>query len=289
MNYAIVTPARNERENLGRLAQSLAAQTMLPDAWIIVDDGSDDGTDALAAELAATHAWISLESSGRRGGALANGRREARELVSFRTGVQRLPRPVDIVVKVDADTSYEHEPDYFERLVGAFATHSDLGIAGGACYELEDGAWVRQRVTRTHPRGASRAYRWDCLDSVMTLDARMGWDGLDEARAALQGYRSETLIDLSFRHHRKVGGRERSAFQHGTAQGRASWYMGYRPSYLVLRTLYRMPRDPALVGMIVGYAAAAIEREPRHAEPEVVRHVRSTQRLGAIMRRGMLP
>jgi glycosyltransferase involved in cell wall biosynthesis len=257
---------------------------VLPDAWIIVDDGSDDGTEALAAELAATHAWISVAPSGRSGGALSDGRRAGRALDSFRNGVERLPRPVDVVVKVDADTSYE--PDYFERLLGAFAAHPDLGIAGGACYELEDGEWVRQRVMRTHPRGASRAYRWDCLDSVMTLDAQMGWDGLDEARAALKGYRSETLTELSFRHHRKTGGRERSSLRHGTAQGRAAWYMGYRPSYLILRTLYRMRSDPASVGMILGYAAAGIERAPRHAEPEVVRYVRSTQRLGALMRRG---
>jgi biofilm PGA synthesis N-glycosyltransferase PgaC len=286
-SYAVVTPARNERENLSRLAGSLAAQTLLPDAWIIVDDGSDDGTEVLAAELAANHRWISLEASGRRGGALASGRREGRALDSFREGVERLPRAVDVVVKVDADTSYE--PDYFERLVDCFATHPDLGIAGGACYELEDGTWVRQRVTRTHPRGASRAYRWECIDSVMTLDARMGWDGLDEARAALLGYRSEMLIDLPFRHHRKTGGRERSALRHGTAQGRAAWYMGYRPSYLVLRTLYRMRRDPGSIGMILGYAAAGVARAPRHAEPEVVRHVRSTQRLGALIRRGTLP
>ncbi len=285
--YAVVTPARNERANLSRLAESLAAQTLLPDAWVIVDDGSDDGTAELAAELAGRHGWIVLGSSGRSGGTLATGRREGRALDTFKAGVEQLPRPVGVVIKADADTSYD--PEYFARLVDAFATRPELGIAGGACYELEDGEWVRQRVIPTHPRGASRAYRWECLDSVMTLEARMGWDGLDEVRAALRGYRSETLIDLSFRHHRKTGGRERSSLRHGTAQGRAAWYMGYRPSYLVLRTLYRMRRDPASFGMILGYAAAGLERAPRHPEPDVVRHLRSTQRLGAVMRRGSPP
>jgi biofilm PGA synthesis N-glycosyltransferase PgaC len=285
--YAVVTPARNERANLVRLAESLAAQVLLPDTWIIVDDGSDDGTAELAAELASKHGWVVLESSGRSGGALATGRREGRALDSFKLGVERLPRRVDVVVKADADTSYG--PDYFSRLLESFAARPDLGIAGGACYELEQGEWVRQRVVPTHPRGASRAYRWECLDSVMTLEARMGWDGLDEARAALGGYRSETLIDLSFRHHRKTGGRERSSLRHGTAQGRAAWYMGYRPSYLLLRTLYRVRRDPASVGMVLGYVAAGLERAPRHPEPAVVRHLRSTQRLGAVMRRGSPP
>ena len=41
LTYAIVTPARNERDNLRRLADSVCGQTHLPAEWVIVDDGSD--------------------------------------------------------------------------------------------------------------------------------------------------------------------------------------------------------------------------------------------------------
>ena len=51
--YALVTPARNEAENLGRLAACVAAQTVLPVEWVIVENGSSDGTADVAAELAA--------------------------------------------------------------------------------------------------------------------------------------------------------------------------------------------------------------------------------------------
>ena len=43
LTYAIVTPARNERDNLQRLAESVLAQDHAPLSWVIVDDGSDDG------------------------------------------------------------------------------------------------------------------------------------------------------------------------------------------------------------------------------------------------------
>ena len=80
------------------------------------------------------------------------------------------------------------------------AASPDLGIAGGSCYELEDGQWVRQKVAGTHPRGASRAYRWPCLEGALSLEPKMGWDGLDEMQAELLGYRTAIFTDLAFRH-----------------------------------------------------------------------------------------
>ena len=88
----------------------------------------------------------------------------------------------------------------------------------------------------------------------------MGWDGLDEIRVQLRGMRTQTCVDLPFRHHRPEGGRELTSLHHGEALGRASWYMGYRPSYLAMRALYRARREPAALAMLWGYAAAAATR-----------------------------
>jgi glycosyltransferase involved in cell wall biosynthesis len=285
--YALVTPARNERANLERLAGCVLAQELQPVAWIIVDDASDDGTDELARELAAEHAWIRVVGTDRSADALASGRRQGRALDSFRRGVEALAGPVEVVVKVDADTSFD--PAYFRSIVERFAAEPDLGIAGGACYEEEDGVWVRQKVIATHPRGASRAYRWPLMSDVMALESRMGWDGLDEVKARMRGYRSAVLLDLEFKHHRPTGARERDRLRHFAAQGRAAWYMGYRPSYLLLRTLYRSPREPAAVGMVWGFLAAGLGREPRCPEPDVIRHLRDEQRVRAVLRMGTPP
>lgn len=287
LSYAIVTPARDERANLERLAQSVVAQEHRPAHWIIADDGSTDGSQALVGELAARHPWIALLPAQADGGALSEGRREGRDLLAFKRGVRAIPAPVGVVVKVDADTSFD--AGYFGELMTRFAEQPDLGLAGGACWELEGGEWVRRKVTPTHPRGASRAYRWECLDAVMELEPRMGWDGLDEIRVALGGRRSQAFTDIGFRHHRKVGGRERARLRNGTAMGRAAWYMGYRPSYLLLRTLYRAVREPSAIGMLPGYVAAAVQREPRHADAAVLARVRDEQRLRHVLRRGRLP
>lgn len=287
MGYAIVTPARDEAGNLGRLASSLAAQTLPPAWWIVVDDGSLDGTAELVRALAGRHPWVRLVVRSPAAGDLADGRRAGRALAAFRDGIAALPELPEVVVKADADTSYD--PRYFERLVERFAADPRLGIAGGACYEREGGAWTRKRVVASHVRGASRAYRRECLDTVLGLEDRMGWDGLDEARAALRGYRTMTILELGFRHHRPTGGRERARLRHGTAQGRAAWYMGYRPSYILLRSLYRVWREPWAVSMPAGYLVAALARSPRCADASAVRHIRRGQRLRVVIARGSPP
>ena len=186
--YAIVTPARNERDNLRRLAESVFAQRHAPTSWIIVDDGSDDGMREAADDLAQQNDWIHVVETGEDAANIALGRRRGRDLLAFRRGLSSLPAPVDVFVKVDADTSFD--PDYFERLLERFAREPELGIAGGTCYEVIDGEWQRVKVSGSHPRGASRAYRWALLDDVFALEPEMGWDGVDEVMAELRGYRT---------------------------------------------------------------------------------------------------
>lgn len=282
LRYAIVTPARNERDNLVRLAESVIAQEQLPKHWVIVDDGSVDGMEAVANELARQHDWIVVIGTGEGADELAEGRRRGRDLLAFRRGLSVLPEPVDVFVKVDADTSFD--ADYFDRLLERFAQQPDLGIAGGCCYELRDGRWERVKVAGSHPRGASRAYRWELLDAVFTLEPELGWDGVDEVMAELRGYRTAGFHDFGFRHHRRVGERE-GRLRAGSALGRQAWYMGYRPSYLLLRALYRARENVASLAMVWGYAAAAVTNAPRCPHPTVTDRIRNRQRFRVVLRR----
>ena len=282
----MVTPARNEERNLRRLGEALAAQSLPPCEWLVVDDGSTDATPEILAELVASHDWIRpLERpAADRSDRLADGRRKARDLDAFLYGARSLSEPAEVVVKVDADVDFE--PDFFETLIGRFAADEALGIASGTCYEQEDGDWVRRTKTEGSVWGATRAYRAQCLEDVMAMEPCMGWDGLDEIRAQLRGMRTQTFVDLGFRHHRPEGGRELSSLHQGEALGRASWYMGYRPSYLALRTLYKARREPAALAMLWGYAGAAARRAPRCPDERLVRELRERQRLGSTLRRG---
>jgi glycosyltransferase involved in cell wall biosynthesis len=282
LSYAVVTPARNERQNLPRLAESLLAQEQRPARWVIVDDGSDDGTREYAAELAAAHDWIRLhDRRADRAGAVEDGRREGRDLLAFRAGIAALDAPSDIVVKLDADLSFGS--DYFRRLVDRFAADPELGIASGVCTELRDGEWEICPINDGWAWCASRAYRHDLLGTVLDLEPRTGWDALDLVKAQLRGFTTTTFYDLPFRHHRQWGGRERGRLRAYALEGQACWYMRYRPSYLLLRTAYRGRREPAAVGLVLGYITGAVTRVPTCRDREVIPALRDRQRLSRVL------
>lgn len=273
ITYAVVTPARNEAANLPRLARALEQQTVRPVAWVLVDNDSTDDTASVGRELAATFGPTHVvvyggESQPTRGAPVAR---------AFMAGIEALEALPDVVIKCDGDTSMA--PDYFERLLAEFAADPRLGIASGTCYELEGSEWVPRHVTGGSVRGASRAYRRECLREVLPLAERTGWDGIDELKAAGRGWKTTSFAHLPFYHHRVLGGRDHRRTLQPFELGRSAHYSGYRPYYLVLSAIFRARRQPAQLAMIAGYVSAAAHREPRCPDPAAIAHARREQRL----------
>jgi poly-beta-1,6-N-acetyl-D-glucosamine synthase len=277
MSYALVTPVRSEEENLARLALSIESQTLPPTSWVIVDNGSEDGTLDLAGELARRHEWVTVLS--------VPGEKHpvpgAPIVRAFHAGLHELRHLPSVIVKLDADTSMD--PDHFERLTQAFTEDRSLGIASGTCLELdEEGRWQPIAVTKGHVRGAARAYRRECLEQVLPLEERVGWDGIDELKAAVLGWTTKMLSDLRFYHHRRLGARDGAPTARWQAQGNAAWYMGYRFSYLLLRSLHHARKDRAALAMIGSYLGAAVRRETHYSDADVRAYLRREQRFRAL-------
>ena len=283
LSYALITPARNEEQNIARLAGCVLDQTQRPETWLIVDNGSSDGTAGVAERLASEHVWIGVLT-------IPGGEEQIRGAPVVRAlhaGLEALTPWPEVVVKVDADVSFER--DHFERLLAHFDADATLGIAGSLCLEEERGRWQPRYSTRSHVRGAVRAYRRACLEDVLPLEERMGWDGIDEIKAAVHGWRTATFRDVSFFHHRSLGERE-GAGARWARQGEMAYFMGYRPSYLGFRALYRGLGEPAALTMVWGYVRAAFRRTPRYADPEVrawLRREQSLRRLPLRMREAL--
>ena len=180
-------------------------------------------------------------------------------------------------MKLDADVSFE--PDYFARVLDAFGDDDRLAIVGGTCFEYAHDRWLERPVSAPHHVwGAARAYRWACLDEVFPLEERMGWDGVDELKAELGGWRTRT-IDAPFLHFRPEGERDGARWRPWLNEGDVAHFMGYRPSAMLVRTLHRLRHDPHAVALVAGYVRAALTRQPVCGSAEARRLLREKQRL----------
>lgn len=112
----VLVPTYDERESLPTTLRRLLEA--VPDAHVLViDDGSPDGTGALAEELAARDPRIAvLHRTEKRGLGAAY-------LAGFREG---LARGYDVIVEMDADGS--HPPDRLPAMLDRVAAGADLAI-----------------------------------------------------------------------------------------------------------------------------------------------------------------
>src|SRR3954447_19371677 len=59
----LISPVRNEAAHLELVARSVERQSRPPDLWLIVDDGSDDGTLELAHQISSLMPCVGVLSS----------------------------------------------------------------------------------------------------------------------------------------------------------------------------------------------------------------------------------
>lgn len=282
--YLIVSPVKDEGRYVERTLRSVAAQTVLPIRWILVDDGSSDETPAILARHARDCPWITVVT--RRNGEL---RQPGSSVMNaFYCGLERAASlDFDYIVKLDCDV--ELPRDYFERLFEQFERDPQLGIASGVY--LEEGArgWHPIAMPDYHAAGASKVIRAPCFAAIGGFVRDRGWDTVDEVRAQVRGWRTRHFSDLRFRHLKREGsgiGRLRSDAMHGDVY----FLTGGGPLFLLFKVVHRMIAGrPPLIGglaMLLGYVRSWISGRERLVSPAEAQHYRRllNQRLVQVVR-----
>jgi biofilm PGA synthesis N-glycosyltransferase PgaC len=277
--YLAITPARDEAALLGQLIESMAAQQIRPRRWIIIDDSSRDATGEIIEQAARRYPFIEAVHLKRAGGRAPGG-----ESVIM----QALPRPLwqgyDWLLRLDADLSFA--PDFAALLLAEFARDSHLGIAGASLLELRGGQWLAVGGPAFHTRGATKFYSRPCFEAIGGLEAGLGWDTVDEARAWMRGFTTRTFPHVQACHHRPCGG-ARGFARLRLAQGVAAYNAGYSPMFMMARALRQLSASPLLAApilMLAGYWASCLRRRPRLAEPQLVRFIRHQQHRRLLLR-----
>jgi glycosyltransferase involved in cell wall biosynthesis len=276
--YVLVSPARNEVAHIGKTLESVVSQTMVPIRYVVVSDGSTDGTDRIVEEYSSQYDFIELvrrEPEGERD--------FGSKVFALRAGIQRLKDlDYDFIGNLDADVSFG--PDYYERVLGAFAADPELGIAGGVVHDRIGDRWVRQ-VTNTEwsVAGAVQMFRRECFETIggyMPL-RRGGIDAVAEIQARMHGYRVRAFDELPVRHHQLMGTKGGDILQARHRQGRMEYAHGYHPLFETGRCLIRIRERPYVVGSLcrlAGFWMDLLRRVPRDVPDEVVEYLRREQR-----------
>jgi poly-beta-1,6-N-acetyl-D-glucosamine synthase len=273
--YAVVTPVRDEADHFARTAESIVSQTHRPQQWVVVDDGSTDGTREAAERYAAAHEWIDVISAEG-----AHERARGAPIVrAFQRGCDALREQPEVVVKLDGDLFLP--PHYFEWVAETFARDPRAGIVGGVALIPEDGRWVPERGNVLNVNGVAKAYRVACLDEIGGLRPSMGWDGIDEYGARAHGWHIRVLTELTMLHYRPRGSKQ-NPLKARWEEGRGNAYMGYLPSWLLVRAAYRsLVEKPFIFGglvLLAGYVWARVRRLPQIDDPAARQELRAEQR-----------
>jgi glycosyltransferase involved in cell wall biosynthesis len=274
-SYVIVTPARNEAAYIELTLQSMVAQTRPPLKWVIVSDGSTDGTDELVKKYAANHSWIELVRMPERAE-----RHFAGKVLAFNAGYDRVRdlKP-DVVVNLDGDVSID--PDHFEFLMGKYAEDDRLGV-WGAPFREGTQQYDYRFTNIENVWGGCQVFRRECFEDIGGYIPLKGGsiDHIAVVTARMKGWKTRTFTDKVCIHHRVMGTAGQSALKAKFRMGVKDYSVGNHPVWELSRMLYQMLNPPLVLGGIAlgaGYFSSLLKGAERMVSPELVAFTRREQ------------
>lgn len=277
MKYVLITAARNEGLFINKTLDSVVTQTVLPERWIIVDDGSTDCTAEIVESYTKRYTWIQLL------------RRPPRLDRNFAGKVQAVTAGLDqarslefeIIGNLDADISFE--PDYMEFLLQRLSEDGELGVAGTPF--TQDGGYDSARDSfegDNYVAGPCQLFRYRCFQEIggYVPNPAGGVDWIAVMTARMKGWKVRAFPEKRFHHYRTMGTAGRGTLGALFSYGEKDYYLGGSPVWQLFRVAYRMGKKPVLLGglaLLLGYIWAALRRVNRVVSPELMRFHRHEQ------------
>ena len=274
--YVLITPARNESQFIELTIKSVTAQTVRPTKWVIVSDGSTDGTDDIVRNCVVQHDWIELVRLPEH-----SQRSFAGKVDAFNAGHARVAGlEYDVIGNLDADVSFEE--DYLAFLVAKFAENPRLGVAGTP-YREENPIHDDRFKSPEHVSGACQMFRRECFEDIGGYQpiSSGGIDLVALLSAQAKGWQTRRFDEKVCRHHRNVGsGDHVSVYKRLLNRGKKDYILGSHPAFEIFRSAYQMKNRPYIIGGLLnlfGYVWAMLRHVERTMPEELIELRRSDQ------------
>ena len=246
---------------------SVIAQRCHPLKWVIVSDGSTDGTDEVVAKYADQYPWIELVRLPER-----RERHFAGKVEAFNAGYARIRElPYEAIGSLDADLSFDE--DYFSFLLTRMADDTRLGLVGTPFRDNGHDVYDYRFVSIEHVSGACQLFRRECFEQIGGYIPLKG-GGIDQVAvlsARMNGWKTRTFTEKICLHHRPMGTAEHGTLRAKYKLGIKDYALGGHPLWELFRTFYQMTKPPFVLGGLAlgfGYACEAMsggERRIPHA------------------------
>jgi glycosyltransferase involved in cell wall biosynthesis len=278
-SYVLVSPCRDEARFMRRTLDSVAAQTVPPTSWVVVDDGSTDGTASILEEYCRRLPYlrvVRLEDRGRR--SVGPGVVRAFDAGYRSIGQHRF----DFLCKLDLDL--ELPPGYFEELMRHMEADPRLGTCSGKPWVPGPGGrLVGETCGDEMSVGMTKFYRTSCFEEIGGFVPEVMWDGIDCHRCRMLGWSAASYDDpaLRFLHLRPMGSSQGGLWEGRWRHGAGQWFMGTGLLYMSASAFFRLGRRPPVLGslaMWLGYVASMLACRPRYEDAAFRRFLRRYQR-----------
>lgn len=276
LKYVLITPARDEAQHIEGTIQSVIKQTVRPLKWVIVSDGSTDGTDDIVRKYTLDNPWIELVRTPER-----RERHFAGKVHAFNAGYARLNElEYAAIGNLDADISFDE--DYFSFLLGKLVNDPKLGLVGTPFRDASSAVYDYRFTNIDHVSGACQLFRRECFEAVGGYVPVKGGciDHIAVLTARMKGWKTRTFTEKVSMHHRAMGTAQQGMLLARFRNGGKDYAIGNHPAWELFRAVYQMTKRPFIIGglMIVsGYGWAAVRRAERPVSPELVAFQRREQ------------
>jgi glycosyltransferase involved in cell wall biosynthesis len=274
--YVLITPARNEAQFIELTIKSVVAQRVRPLKWVIVSDGSTDGTDEIVSKYTPVHPWIELVRMPER-----QERHFAGKVHAFNAGYAKMKGlGYDVIGSLDGDISFDQ--DYFYFLLLKLAEDPALGLVGTPFKDGPNETYDYRFVSIEHVSGACQLFRRECFEAVGGYVPVKGGsiDHIAVVSARMKGWKTRTYTGKACLHHRKMGTAQHGMLMARFKNGKQDYSVGNHPAWEMFRAIYQMTKKPFVLGglmLVFGYLWALLRREERPVSHELVTFYRREQ------------